>query len=158
MAALNMNILPPAQREIWPLLSDIPGNFVLYGGTAVALRLGHRISEDFDFFTGLSFTPDELMARLAAFPDAEIHQYLENTLTLSIPAGGHAVKVSFFGGLPLNRIQNPLRAGNGIRVASLPDLLGTKCKVVTDRAHIKDYLDIIAKPSRHAAVHCQKLS
>lgn len=144
MAELNINILPPAQQKIWPQLSDVPGNFVLYGGTAIALQLGHRISEDFDFFTGLSFSPDELKARLDGFNDAEIHQSLENTLTLSVPAGDDAVKISFFGGLPLNRVQEPLQAGNGIYVASLPDLLGTKCKVVMDRAHIKDYMDIIA--------------
>jgi hypothetical protein len=37
----HMEILPPAQRL----------GFVLYGGTAIALRLGHRSSVDFDFFT-----------------------------------------------------------------------------------------------------------
>src|SRR5437899_12869077 len=44
-------ILPKAQQEIWPLLAAAPGlSFVLYGGTAVALHLGHRTSIDFDFF------------------------------------------------------------------------------------------------------------
>jgi hypothetical protein len=44
-------ILPKAQQELWPLLTPAPGfSFVLYGGTAVALHLGHRISVDFDFF------------------------------------------------------------------------------------------------------------
>jgi Nucleotidyl transferase AbiEii toxin, Type IV TA system len=31
-------------------LIDIPGYFTLYGGTAIALRLAHRQSVDFDFF------------------------------------------------------------------------------------------------------------
>lgn len=45
------DILPEAQREIWPLLSPAADlSLVLYGGTAVALYLGHRISLDFDFF------------------------------------------------------------------------------------------------------------
>jgi hypothetical protein len=44
-------ILPPAQREIWPQLAPASAlSFVLYGGTAVALHLGHRQSLDFDFF------------------------------------------------------------------------------------------------------------
>ena len=44
-------ILPEAQKEIWPLLAPAPRlSFVLYGGTAVALHLGHRTSIDFDFF------------------------------------------------------------------------------------------------------------
>jgi hypothetical protein len=44
-------ILPQAQQEIWPLLAPAAAlSFVLYGGTAVAVYLGHRISVDFDFF------------------------------------------------------------------------------------------------------------
>ncbi|MSU47870.1 MAG: hypothetical protein EXS37_02040 [Opitutus sp.] len=54
----KLDPLPPAQRAIWPLLVEIPRHFVLYGGTAVALRLGHRISVDFDFFSAESFRPD----------------------------------------------------------------------------------------------------
>jgi hypothetical protein len=41
-------ILPAAQQEIWRLLAPAPK--FLYGGTAVALYLGHRRSIDFDFF------------------------------------------------------------------------------------------------------------
>jgi hypothetical protein len=44
-------ILPKAQQEIWPRLAPAPAlSFVLYGGTAIALHLGHRSSIDFDFF------------------------------------------------------------------------------------------------------------
>jgi hypothetical protein len=32
--------LPDAQRRFWPELSQVPHDFVLYGGTALALRLG----------------------------------------------------------------------------------------------------------------------
>ena len=47
----RIDILPPAQKEIWSQLAPAPGlSFVLYGGTAVALQLGHRTSIDFDFF------------------------------------------------------------------------------------------------------------
>jgi hypothetical protein len=49
-------ILPIAQQIIWSDLGQIPSEFVLYGGTAVALRcvalrFGHRTSVDFDFFS-----------------------------------------------------------------------------------------------------------
>ena len=144
MAGLNLDILPPAQRNLWQQLSDVPGSFVLYGDTAVALQLGHRISEDFDFFTSMSFSPDELVGRLTMFSAAKRPQYMENTLTLSVSAGNDPVKISFFGGLPLNRVQDPLQAENGVYVASLLDLFGTKCKVAMDRAIFKDYLDIVA--------------
>jgi hypothetical protein len=42
--------LPPAQARLWRELAALPDPFVLYGGTALALHLGHRNSVDFDFF------------------------------------------------------------------------------------------------------------
>jgi hypothetical protein len=45
----KFSILPAAQREIWTSLAAATQlNFVLYGGTAIALH--HRESLDFDFF------------------------------------------------------------------------------------------------------------
>ena len=46
----RLDILPPSQRRLWDELSAVPVEFVLYGGTAIALHLGHRESVDFDFF------------------------------------------------------------------------------------------------------------
>src|SRR6202034_2462988 len=46
----HLEILPPAQRELWRELDQVPAEFTLYGGTAIALHLGHRQSVDFDFF------------------------------------------------------------------------------------------------------------
>lgn len=47
----HLHTLPEAQQALWPGLKPALGlGFVLYGGTAIALRLGHRISVDFDFF------------------------------------------------------------------------------------------------------------
>jgi hypothetical protein len=46
-----LDILPASQRQLWPELDAVPADFVLYGGTGLALQLGHRVSEDFDFFS-----------------------------------------------------------------------------------------------------------
>jgi hypothetical protein len=46
------DILPAAQLRLWRELSAVPDEFVLYGGTAIALHLGHRTSVDFFFATG----------------------------------------------------------------------------------------------------------
>lgn len=43
-----LDSLPPAQQRLWPELDATPDHFTLYGGTALALRLGHRISVDCD--------------------------------------------------------------------------------------------------------------
>lgn len=47
----RLDILPAAQHRLWPELAKTPDHFTLYGGTAVALRLAHRQSADFDFFS-----------------------------------------------------------------------------------------------------------
>jgi len=46
----HLDVLPAAQRRLWGELAAVPEGFVLYGGTALALHLGHRKSLAFDFF------------------------------------------------------------------------------------------------------------
>jgi hypothetical protein len=46
---LDLSVLPQAQLNIWPKLNRIDPCFTLYGGTAIALQLGHRTSIDFEF-------------------------------------------------------------------------------------------------------------
>ena len=41
----KLGILPFAQRRLWDELKHTPKEFVLYGGTALALRLAHRSSK-----------------------------------------------------------------------------------------------------------------
>lgn len=55
------------------------------------------------------------------------------------------VKLSFFGGLSLGRVGEPLQTADGVLlVAALEDLLATTLKAVLDRAEVKDYRDIAA--------------
>ena len=56
----RLDILPDEQRALWPALARVPRSFVLYGGTALALRLGHRTSVDFDFFSSEALEFDAL--------------------------------------------------------------------------------------------------
>jgi len=81
MSTPKLEILPPAQRRLWDELSHTPKHFVLYGGTALALRLAHRSSEDFDFFSNYSFAPDFLRKAIPYLHDAEMSQFEANTQT-----------------------------------------------------------------------------
>jgi len=138
----RLDILPPPQRTLWSELTEVPAGFVLYGGTALALRLGHRTSEDFDFFSNEGFRPDDLERQVPFLAGASRLQSSPNTLVVQVDRNG-PVKLSFFGGLSLRRVRDPeLAEGPGLLVASLLDLAATKVKVVQDRAEAKDYLDI----------------
>jgi Nucleotidyl transferase AbiEii toxin, Type IV TA system len=152
----RIELLPPAQREIWPQLAPAPDlAFVLYGGTAVALYLRHRVSIDFDFFKAEPLEKSGIETNFPFVRDAQTIQEDENTLVIDVPMPSGRVKVSFFGGLALGRINDPLRTTDDVLlVASLEDLLATKLKAILDSAEAKDYRDIAAMLS--AAVSLEK--
>ena len=139
----KLHILTAAQLALWPELKAVPSDFILYGGTAIALQLGHRESVDFDFFSTTPFDPDRLAA-LPMLAGAMPVQRDVNTLTVQIERGA-PVLVSFFSIPELGRIEPPRAVEqNGLRVASLIDLAGMKADVVQKRAEAKDYIDIDA--------------
>jgi hypothetical protein len=137
-------ILPKAQQEIWPLLAPARNlSFVLYGGTAVALHLGHRTSVDFDFFRTEPLNKRGIETSFTFLRTAQTIQEDENTLVVIAPMQSGSVKVSFFGAINIGRINEPLMTLDGtLLVASLEDLLATKLKAILDRAEAKDYRDI----------------
>ena len=139
----RLDILSAAQRRLWDELGETPPGFVLYGGTAIALRLGHRQSDDFDFFSNEPFAPTELRGRIKYLKGAENEHMAANTLWCRV-SRGDTTRVSFFGDLGLNRVGEPDRAANGVWLASLLDLAAMKLKVMLDRASLKDYLDMDA--------------
>jgi Nucleotidyl transferase AbiEii toxin, Type IV TA system len=146
----KLSVLPAEQRQLWDELGQLSGSFVLFGGTAVALHLGHRASVDFDFISMASFDPDELYASTPFLKESQTIQKAPNTLTCLVDRGGK-VQVSFFGTPALRLIRPPLVArSNNVRVASLTDLAGMKAAVVQKRAEAKDYVDLDTMITRGA--------
>lgn len=140
----RLDILPPSQRRLWDELGEVPPEFVLYGGTAIALYLGHRESADFDFFGDRPLDPNNLTLAIPFLAGAAVAQREPNTLSCVVDRGG-PVKVSFFGLPRVPRLRPPSVApDNGLRIASLLDLAGMKASVVQMRAEAKDYVDIDA--------------
>ena len=103
--APKLAALPDAQRALWGELSQVPRRFVLYGGTGLALRLGHRQSEDFDFFADAPVNPGDLLNTLPFLKGAIVRQKAPNTLSVTVHRP-EAVKLSFFG-LTRRRVQDP---------------------------------------------------
>ena len=139
----RLDVLPAAQRQLWPELRPIQQHgYVLYGGTAIALRIGHRQSVDFDFFSAQRVDAQRLRSALPFVKAATVRQESMNTFEVETAAG---VKVAFFGGLEFGRVGRPQRTADGVmRVASLDDLMATKVKVILQRSESKDYRDIAA--------------
>ena len=139
----HLEILPSAQRLLWQELPQTPPGFVLYGGTAMALRLGHRQSQDFDFFSNEIFVPETLLA-VPYLKGAQINHRSNNTLSVTVERGD-TVKLSFFGDAQMGHVQEPdFAVERSLQIASLLDLTATKLKTVQQRAEAKDYLDVAA--------------
>jgi hypothetical protein len=145
----DLNVLPESQRRLWSRLASTPSHFVLYGGTGLALRLGHRESIDFDFFSCRPFQPLELVRSIPYLENQVITQQAENTLSCDIDTGEGFVHISFFGGLSIGQIETPDQVEDtNVAVASFRDLFGMKCATVPQRNETKDYVDIHALISR----------
>jgi hypothetical protein len=146
MLAPRLDVLPASQRKLWPALAEIPEHYVLYGGTAIALRLGHRQSIDFDFFSDVELdepSKQRLLSEIGWMNGASILQNERNTLTTSVISNGEPVKLSFFGAIKTGCVHAPDKTDDDVvRVASLDDLFAHKLKVIHDRAEGKDYQDI----------------
>jgi hypothetical protein len=139
----RLDILPAEQRQLWAALRPARElGFVLYGGTAIALHLGHRQSIDFDFFHSRPLDREALNIALAFLNKATVLQDGPNTFVVMTPSN---VKISFFGNLDFGRVGEPQLTNDGVmRVASLEDLMAAKLKVILQRSESKDYVDIAA--------------
>ena len=110
------------------------------------LRLGHRESVDFDFFTEQPLNDDgkqRLFTEVPCLRHCRVIDTALNTLSVSADVDGAPVKLSFFGNIRNGCVSEPDMTNDRVMfIASLDDLLAHKLKVIHDRAQGKDYQDI----------------
>ncbi|MBW8049871.1 MAG: nucleotidyl transferase AbiEii/AbiGii toxin family protein [Cytophagales bacterium] len=111
--------------------------FALVGGTNLALRFGHRISEDMDFFSIEKFNERELDSVIKKkFSDVRITNEADQTRQYYI----NGRKAEFI------RFNYPLLSGvenvGGIRMYSLQDTMAAKLNAVVGRGNKKDFYDV----------------
>ena len=124
-----LELLQKLMREEW--LKP----FALAGGTALALRFGHRTSVDIDLFTCSAFDAQETAERLKTFYDMKEAETAENTVR-GIVAG---IKTDLIAHrYPL---LNPFEETNGIRTFSGEDIAAMKLNAITNRGCKKDFWD-----------------
>lgn len=133
-------VLPRAVRGVWErLTSVVPPEAYLIGGTAVAAHLGHRSSQDLDFFLERPVDLDRLERSLERVGTLAITARDESTLNCVI---GSTV-VQFLDASD-QRVVEPTVDMAGLRVAGIGDLLATKLHAVTMRPALRDYVDLQA--------------
>lgn len=137
----HWEVVPPLLRELLVEIGQEPFSrrFYLAGGTALALRLGHRVSVDLDFFSETDELLDDSRAEIvAALRKWRVVRVLEDVVgNLLLEIEGY--RVGFFGyGYPL---LEPPDEVVGVRVGSLADMGLMKLDAIADRGARKDFYD-----------------
>jgi len=137
---VHERVLPSGSRRLLDALAAeqpaLLDGWILAGGTGLALHLGHRVSEDFDFFRGDPFDVPNLARRLAALGPYEALR--ESDLDLTALVSG--VKLSFFVvDEPLLRTPREFR---WLLVADVADIALMKLVAVAGRGSRKDFVDL----------------
>ena len=131
-------VLPPRSRELLVELahSQRIDDFYLAGGTAAALMLGHRLSEDLDFFTEKTFNPLTLEDGLRAFGEL----YIVNQEAGSLTARLAGVKTSWLE-YPYRLLEAPT-VFLGAEIAGLLDVGLMKLTAISSRGSKRDFVDV----------------
>lgn len=117
--------------------SRLLNDFYLAGGTALALRIGHRVSVDFDFFTKKKFDEKILIQRFSSLPiDFQLERLDWGTIL------GYLNKTRFtlfFYGYPLlTKTEKFLN----INVANIKDIAPMKVAAISGRGTKRDFIDL----------------
>ncbi|MEA2067925.1 MAG: nucleotidyl transferase AbiEii/AbiGii toxin family protein, partial [Verrucomicrobiota bacterium] len=114
---------------------DLLSPFFLVGGTALALRLGHRVSVDIVLFSDQAFDVRPITGMLRGTFPIQSLETAQNTVRGEV------------GGIKLDimshrypTIESPATE-DGIRIASLKDIAAMKLNAIANRGSKKDFWD-----------------
>lgn len=136
---LQQNAVEPATLELLKSICSLASfeNFALGGGTNLALRLGHRLSVDLDFFSNKPFQNSAIFRAVTTrFPIAELLFEQNQTIMFTIDN----IKVDFIL-YPFKWLQ-PFEIFDGVRLIALPDIIPMKLQALSNRFSKKDFWDI----------------
>ncbi|MNQ35531.1 hypothetical protein D3C85_490200 [compost metagenome] len=145
---LYYNTVTPLLRKILEhlMLADVFADFRLVGGTALSLHVGHRMSVDIDLFTDADYQTIDF-DRIDAFL-REYYPYVDTSNYKVIGMGkcyfvgdseDNAVKLDLFYTDPF--IKDIVEV-DGIRLASVEEIIAMKLDVVLRTGRKKDFWDI----------------
>jgi hypothetical protein len=136
---LHCEAVPPSTLALLKTLCahHATEGFALVGGTSLALRFGHRMSVDLDFFHSEKFDNKIVSASLATdFPSFQLTNDNNNGMMAFI----EDVKVDFVT-YPYPLL-HPFETIEGVRMMSLPDVVAMKLGAISNRGAKKDFYDL----------------
>lgn len=115
---------------------DAINDFLLVGGTSLALQIGHRVSVDLDLFAFSDKEVSYVIEEINALGKIRVVNQTSNILNLFIDD----IKVDFVL-YKYNFISTPVLT-DGLRLASVQDIAAMKLAAITGRGARKDFIDL----------------
>lgn len=146
-ARWHCEVLEPPSLSVLDRASEsrLLQGFYLAGGTGLALRLGHRKSDDLDFFSSKPFSAQDLLDTLSRrFGGVELRAAQRQTLHVRV----RNTEVSFLGyRYPL---LFPVARFGAVAVADPRDIACMKLSAIASRGTRRDFLDLFAVARTHS--------
>jgi hypothetical protein len=138
---MHEKALPPGSRKLLGSIKHAPPalrGWTLAGGTGLALRYGHRLSDDFDFFRLKDMETQGIQDALGSLGPLETLQQGEGTLSVLC----QGIKLSFF------QVKDPFLFPTEpyafFSVADARDIALMKLVEITNRGSRKDFIDLFS--------------
>jgi hypothetical protein len=124
-------------------LALVASDFYLAGGTALALRLGHRVSVDFDFFSEhRAMDIDDRRRLVDGFRDVNEDLRITTDTDGTLIFTWLGVSLSFFR-YPYRMLEAPTQR-EGLPLAGTADIAAMKLSAIIGRGSRKDFIDLDA--------------
>ncbi|MBN1925168.1 MAG: nucleotidyl transferase AbiEii/AbiGii toxin family protein [Prolixibacteraceae bacterium] len=138
---LHTEAIEPGTFSLLKELMDIPElkPFSLVGGTALALRYGHRNSIDLDLFSHIKFEPEFIEKELRQVFGKDYHTESGHQ-KIGIFCFIKKIKVDIIH-YPFQLV-SPVKNENGIRIYSDADIAAMKVQAILGRGKKKDFWDL----------------
>jgi predicted nucleotidyltransferase component of viral defense system len=138
---LQTKAVEPGTFSILKKLMEIPSlkPFCLVGGTALALRYGHRSSEDLDLFYHEKFDQPEIVKDLeSVFKHRFVYKQEHTTFGIFCFIDEIKLDIVHYPHLPIA----PIETERGIRFYSSADIAAMKIQAILGRGKKKDFWDL----------------
>ncbi len=143
-----MNALAPQTLQLFHRVTalDCIKPYILVGGTALALQIKTRLSEDLDFMSWVSSVKqkqevdwvniEKELSLIGTVDAREIWDFDHVEFVIS------GVKISFYASSKFSPVQKPLHVINNLYMADITAIGAMKMEVLMRRSNFRDYYDI----------------
>lgn len=151
---INLDLIPVGTKNVFDVLSEAKfiSDYSLVGGTALALQIGHRKSEDLDFiFDNETINSTQIKRNINKLFDGN-YKIIKDEKDYQIDFVIHNIKVTFFSTgaviIPFKVKEYTIKYKQ-LNIANINIIAVLKIATISQRNTIRDYFDLYKIAKNH---------